>query len=112
MKSGVEKQYHGGSLVASYNFPYQENFILYGIGKRNLCFTTSLKFATNNQFHGLNNILDNPSTLFGTVFVADVPGHPVGVYSFHFQDQANCWLDFSKSNYGHYRRHDGTKPTS
>jgi len=88
VKSGVEKQYHGGSLIASYNFPNQENFILYGI--------------------------DNPSTLFGTVFVIDVPDHwmphPVGVYSFHFQHQANCWIDFSKSYHGHYHRHDGTKP--
>ena len=72
-------------------------------------------FAPNTNSVSWNK-LDNPSTLFGTVFVIDVPDHwmphPVGVYSFHFQDQANSWLDFSKSNYGHYRRHDGTKPTS
>ena len=42
VKSGVEKQYRNGSLSATFNFPNQENFFLYGIRKFQLsnCFST------------------------------------------------------------------------
>ena len=100
MKCGAENQFSNGRLIASYNFPNQQNFLLYGIRK----------FSTQSSFQV--KFSDNPSTLFGTVFYCDAPDHTVGVYSFHFESETNCWIDFTKSSRYHYTYHDRTKPHS
>ena len=56
---------------------------------------------------------DNPSTLYGTIFITDAPGHrTIGVYSFHFSTKTNCWIDFTNSSRSHYKYHSGGKPQS
>ena len=104
VKSGVEKQYGNGRLITSFNFPNQENFFLYGIRK---FYKVSSKIAFQATYFS-----DNPSTLFGTVFYCDAADHTVGVYSFHFKDETNCWIDFTRSSRYHYNYHNGRKPNS
>ena len=70
-----------------------------------------VSFSTQNAFQA-TKISDNPSTLFGTVFCEDDQEHTVGVYSFHFEAETNCWIDFTRSSRYHYNYHNGTKPHS
>ena len=98
VKSGTETQYRSGRVIATFSFPSRENFLLYGIRK-----FWRLDFCSS-QF------LDNPPTLFGTIFVSTSPNHPIGVYSIHFKSVTDCWIDFSKSSPHHYVYHNGSKP--